>query len=78
MLFYTTFARRTFTVSLNELFENYTGRRIHVYSGRMTRLKYPSCLSDSVYTDNENSPCGTRVNHNIHIWCIYSSRWRRS
>ena len=39
MLFYTTFARRTFTVSLNELFENYTGRRTHVYSGRMTRLK---------------------------------------
>ena len=44
MLFYTTFARRTFTVSLNELFENYTGRRTHVYSGRMTRLKYPPCL----------------------------------
>ena len=41
MLFYTTFARRTFTVSLNELFENYTGRHTHVYSGRMTRLKYP-------------------------------------
>ena len=30
-----------FTVSLNELFENYKGRRTHVYSGRMTRLKYP-------------------------------------
>ena len=43
MLFYTTFARRTFTVSLNELFENYTGRHTHVYSGRMTRLKYPTC-----------------------------------
>ena len=43
MLFYTTFARRTFTVSLNELFKNYTGRHTHVYSGRMTRLKYPPC-----------------------------------
>ena len=43
MLFYTTIARRTFTVSLNELFENYTGRRTHVYSGRMTRSKYPPC-----------------------------------
>ena len=43
MLFYTTFARRTFTVSLNELFENYTGRHTHVYSGRMARLKYPPC-----------------------------------
>ena len=32
MLFYTTFARRTYTVSLNELFENYTGRHTHVYS----------------------------------------------
>ena len=37
MLFYTTFARRTFTVSLNELFENYTGRHTHVYSVRMSR-----------------------------------------
>ena len=45
MLFYTTFATRTFTVSLNELFENYTGRHTHVYSGRMTRLKYPPCNS---------------------------------
>ena len=27
---------------LFELFENYTGRYTHVYSGRMTRLKYPS------------------------------------
>ena len=44
MLFYTTFARRTFTLSLNELFENYTGRHTHVYSGRMTRLKYPPCF----------------------------------
>ena len=41
MLFYTTFTRRTFTVSLNELFENYTGRHTHVYSVRMSRLKYP-------------------------------------
>ena len=41
MLFYTTFARRTFTVSLNELFENDTGRHTHVYSSRITRLKYP-------------------------------------
>ena len=41
MLFYTTFARYTFTVSLNELFENYTGRRTQVYSGHTTRLKYP-------------------------------------
>ena len=41
MLFFTTFARHTFTVSLNELFENYTGRRTHVYSGRMNRLKSP-------------------------------------
>ena len=41
MLFYTTFVRRTFTVSLNELFENYTGRHTHVYSVRMSRLKYP-------------------------------------
>ena len=45
MLFYTTFAIRTFTVSRNELFENYTGRHTHVYSGRMTRLKYPPCFS---------------------------------
>ena len=44
MLFYTTFARRTFTVSLNELFENYTGHHTHVYSVRMSRLKYPPCL----------------------------------
>ena len=43
MLFYTTFAIRTFTVSLNELFENDTGRYTHVYSGRMTRLKYLPC-----------------------------------
>ena len=33
-----------YTVSLYELFENYTGRRTHFYSGRMTRLKYPSCI----------------------------------
>ena len=44
MLFYTAFARRTYTVSLNELFESYTGRRTHVYSGRMTGLKYPPCF----------------------------------
>ena len=51
MLFYTTFARRTFTVSLNELFENYTGRHTHVYSVRMTRLKYPPCLCTILYTN---------------------------
>ena len=49
MLFYTTFARRTFTVSLNELFENYTGRHTHVYSGRMTRLKYPPWFFDNYF-----------------------------
>ena len=43
MLFYTTFERRAFTVSLNELFENYTGRHTHVYSVSMSRLKYPPC-----------------------------------
>ena len=48
MLFYTTFARRTSTVSLNELFENYTGRHTHVYSGRMTRLKNTPCIITSL------------------------------
>ena len=44
MLFYTTFARRTFTVSLNELFEKNTGRHTHVYSVRISRLKYPPLI----------------------------------
>ena len=48
MLFYTIFARRTFTVSLNELFENYTGRHTHVYSGRVNRLKYPPCFFQQI------------------------------
>ena len=30
-------------LSLNELFENYTGRHTHVYSVRTSRLKYPPC-----------------------------------
>ena len=49
MLFYTTFARRTFTVSVNELFENYTDRRTHVYSGHMGRLKYPPWVLLELY-----------------------------
>ena len=53
MLFYTTFARRTFTASLNELFENYTGRHTHVYSGRMTRLKYPPCTGTQLNSAGE-------------------------
>ena len=60
MLFYTTFAIRTFTVSLNEIFENYTVRHTHVYSGRMTRLKYPPwliCFSNDNFVSRMRPSC---------------------
>ena len=62
-----------FTVSLIELFENYTDRRTNVYSGRMTRLKYPACLLLNHLYESERSRAQDRA---LRYSCIDYTSFR--